>query len=154
MTFSYFEVRLSPLIWNPSQLSTWADKCHKTVSKYHLKKQHFEIGNLLENVSTMSNKYECEQCGKRCKNEKQLDLHVLQHKSVELIYCPESECSEEIVQKFLKDHLKIVHNVEIDQATTSWVQARTATGMDGTLPHCSFENLKPVEISKNCFNII
>jgi hypothetical protein len=31
---------------------------------------------------------------------------------------------------------------------------RTATGMDGTLPHCSFENLKPVEISKNCFNII
>ena len=31
---------------------------------------------------------------------------------------------------------------------------RTATGMDGTLPHCNFENLKPVEISKNCFNII
>ena len=26
--------------------------------------------------------------------------------------------------------------------------------MDGTLPHCSFENLKPVEISKNCFNVI
>ena len=70
----------------------------------------------------MSNKYECEQCGKRCKNEKQLDLHILQHKSVELISCTESECSEEIVQKFLKDHLKNVHNVEIDQATTSWVQ--------------------------------
>ena len=69
-----------------------------------------------------SHTYKCEQCGKRCKNDKQLDLHVLQHKSVELIYCPESECSEEIVQKFLKDHLKIVHNVEIDQATTSWVQ--------------------------------
>ena len=31
---------------------------------------------------------------------------------------------------------------------------RTATGMDGTLPHCIFENLKPVEISKNCSNII
>ena len=25
--------------------------------------------------------------------------------------------------------------------------------MDGTLPHCIFENLKPVEISKNHFNI-
>ena len=34
------------------------------------------------------------------------------------------------------------------------VHTRTATGMDGTLPHCSFENLKPVEISKNCFHII
>ena len=33
-------------------------------------------------------------------------------------------------------------------------QARTATEMDGTLPQCIFENLKPVEISKNCFNII
>ena len=31
---------------------------------------------------------------------------------------------------------------------------RTATGMDGTLPHCNFENLKPVEISKNHLNII
>ena len=29
--------------------------------------------------------------------------------------------------------------------------SRTATGMDGTLPHCSFENLKPVEITKNLF---
>ena len=83
---------------------------------------HFEIGNLLEHVSTMSNKYECEQCGKRCKNEKQLDLHILQHKSVELISCTEPECSEEIVQKYLKEHLKNVHNVEIDQATSSWVQ--------------------------------
>ena len=33
-------------------------------------------------------------------------------------------------------------------------QTRTATGMDGTLPHISFGNLKPVEISKNCFNFI
>ena len=39
-------------------------------------------------------------------------------------------------------------------ARTLVVKARTATGMDGTLNHCSFENLKPVEISKNCFNII
>ena len=31
---------------------------------------------------------------------------------------------------------------------------RTAAGMDGTLPHRIFEYLKPVEISKNCFNII
>ena len=31
---------------------------------------------------------------------------------------------------------------------------RTATGMDGTVTHCIFENLKPVEVSKNCFNII
>jgi hypothetical protein len=29
-----------------------------------------------------------------------------------------------------------------------------ATEMDGTLRHCIFENLKPVEISKNCFKII
>ena len=79
-----------------------------------------------EHVERSHTMYKCEECGKRCKNDKQLDLHVLQHKSVELIYCPESECSEEIVQKFLKDHLKIVHNVEIDQATTSWVQARRA----------------------------
>ena len=28
------------------------------------------------------------------------------------------------------------------------VKARTATGMDGTLPHCSFENLKPVDNQK------
>jgi hypothetical protein len=28
---------------------------------------------------------------------------------------------------------------------------RTATGMDGTLPHCSFENLKPVEIVLTSF---
>ena len=35
-----------------------------------------------------------------------------------------------------------------------FVYSRTATGMDQTLPHCSFENLKPVKISKNCFNII
>ena len=36
-----------------------------------------------------------------------------------------------------------------------WVaQPRTATGMDGTLPKCNFENLKPVEISKNSFGII
>ena len=34
------------------------------------------------------------------------------------------------------------------------LNSRTATGMDRTLPHCSFENLKPVEISKNCFNFI
>ena len=34
------------------------------------------------------------------------------------------------------------------------ISARTATGMDGTLPHCIFLNLKPVEISKNCFNFI
>ena len=27
---------------------------------------------------------------------------------------------------------------------------RTATGMDGTLTHCIFENLKPVDISKIC----
>ena len=33
-------------------------------------------------------------------------------------------------------------------------KARTATGMDGTLPKCNFENLKPVEISKNSFGII
>ena len=32
-----------------------------------------------------------------------------------------------------------------------FITARTATGMDGTLPHCSFENLKPVEITKNLF---
>ena len=32
--------------------------------------------------------------------------------------------------------------------------SRTATGMDGTLPKCNFENLKPVEISKNSFGII
>jgi hypothetical protein len=31
------------------------------------------------------------------------------------------------------------------------MQARTATGMVGTLPNCNFENLKPVEISKNHF---
>ena len=30
-------------------------------------------------------------------------------------------------------------------------QPRTATGMDGTLPHCRFENLKPVEITKTLF---
>ena len=35
-----------------------------------------------------------------------------------------------------------------------FVNTRAATGMDGTLPHCNFENLKPVEISKNCFNFI
>ena len=33
-------------------------------------------------------------------------------------------------------------------------KSRTATGMDGTLPKCNFENLKPVEISKNSFGII
>ena len=32
--------------------------------------------------------------------------------------------------------------------------ARTATGMDGTLPKFNFENLKPVEISKNSIGII
>ena len=32
-----------------------------------------------------------------------------------------------------------------------YTNTRTATGMDGTLPHCSFENLKPVEITKNLF---
>ena len=35
--------------------------------------------------------------------------------------------------------------------TGGGVRPRTATGMDGTLPHCSFENLKPVEITKNLF---
>ena len=34
------------------------------------------------------------------------------------------------------------------------LKSRTATGMDGTLPHCNFENPKPVEIPKNCYNII
>ena len=38
--------------------------------------------------------------------------------------------------------------------TNVFDKPRTATGMDGTLPHCNFENLKPVEISKNCFDII
>ena len=36
----------------------------------------------------------------------------------------------------------------------SLAQPRTATGMDGSLPHCIFLNLKPVEISKKCFNVI
>ena len=32
--------------------------------------------------------------------------------------------------------------------------ARTATGMDRTLPTLIFENLKAIEVSKNNFNII
>ena len=35
-----------------------------------------------------------------------------------------------------------------------YIKSRKATGMDRTLPHCNFENLNPVEMSKNCFNII
>ena len=35
-----------------------------------------------------------------------------------------------------------------------WPTARTATGMDGTLSHYNFENLKPVEVSKYCIYII
>ena len=34
------------------------------------------------------------------------------------------------------------------------VYPRTATGMDGTLPNCNFENLKPVEISINSINYV
>ena len=38
-----------------------------------------------------------------------------------------------------------------DQTFPQTTNTRTATGMDGTLPHCIFENLKPVEITKNLF---
>ena len=42
-----------------------------------------------------------------------------------------------------------------DQPTCKVLRnSKTATGMDGTLPHCIFSNLKPVEISKNHFNFI
>jgi hypothetical protein len=105
------------LEWN----SSWQfkDPLFKPVLSQSRKK---DSRNQTQEHVERSHTYECDQCGKRCKNDKQLDLHVLQHKSVKLISCPQSECSEEIVQKFLKDHLKNVHNVEIDLATTSWVQ--------------------------------
>ena len=47
-------------------------------------------------------------------------------------------------------HIKFIMEIMV----LSKGQPRTATGMDGTLPNCNFENLKPVEIPKNVFGII
>ena len=51
-------------------------------------------------------------------------------------------------------HLGRAHSDRAHSDRAHSVNPRTATGMDRTLPKCNFENLKPVEISKNSFGII
>ena len=79
------------------------------------KSQATSEGDVAEN----SQKYQCQECGKKCKNDKQLDNHKLYHKSLQIISC--LQCNEEITRKTLKKHLKNVHGMEIDPEAT-WVQ--------------------------------
>ena len=72
-------------------------------------------------VAENSQKYQCQECGKKCKNDKQLDNHKLYHKSLQIISC--LQCNEEITRKTLKQHLKNVHGMEIDPEAT-WVQGK------------------------------
>ena len=55
-------------------------------------------------------------------------------------------------KKYHHQQLQVVHSY-ICRKGTRYYYSRTATGMDGTLPKCNFENLKPVEISKNHLKI-
>ena len=64
-------------------------------------------------------KYQCQECGKKCKNEIQLYNHKEYHKSLEKIPC--ENCNEIIEQKCLKAHLEDAHDVEIDP-NAPWFQ--------------------------------
>ena len=61
--------------------------------------------------------------------------------------CTARQCCIAIGRTFRKLVLKNLHCL-------GFSKSRTATGMDVTLPKFNFENLKPVEISKNSFGII
>ena len=67
----------------------------------------------------ISKKFQCQECGKQCKTGKQFEDHRLYHKSLEQISCV--QCNETITRKFLKKHLKSVHDMEIDKNAT-WIQ--------------------------------
>ena len=108
------ELTQSPLITESDKDDSWELNYLNSV----------QIWPLTQNTSTKkivktSQKFQCQECGKDCKTGQQFEDHKLYHKSLEQLTC--DQCDKRITSKFLKSHLKSVHNMKIDKRAT-WIQ--------------------------------